>query len=158
MHFITMHNSILPEFSVVLIGITLPFSELGVLPQTLEPRRVWTAISLQGKFTLAHVLLDYVYQSKCKILWFIIAWKRKTYFRMMWIAIYIVGWQMEPWYDVVGGGSICTGKYYLGFNNQCRQCSCAVNEALTMRLGMGRESHLWSFPFRMSTDCQFLTL
>ena len=56
--------------------------------------------------------------------------------------IYIVGWQMEPWYDVVGGGSICTGKYYLGFNNQCRQRSCAVNEALTMRLGMGRESHL----------------
>ena len=49
---------------------------------------------------------------------------------------------MEPWYDVVGGGSICTGKYYLGFNNHCRQCSCAVNEALTMRLGMGRESHL----------------
>ena len=49
---------------------------------------------------------------------------------------------MEPWYDVVGGGSICTGKYYLGLKNQCRQRSCAVNEALTMRLGMGRESHL----------------
>jgi hypothetical protein len=56
--------------------------------------------------------------------------------------IYIVGWQMEPWNDVVGGGSICTGKYYLGLKNQCRQRSCAENEALTMRLGMGRESHL----------------
>jgi len=49
---------------------------------------------------------------------------------------------MEPWNDVVGGGSICTGKYYLGLKNQCRQRSCAENEALTMRLGMGRESHL----------------
>ena len=26
----------------------------------------------------------------------------------------------------VGGGSVCTGKYYLGINNQCRQMDCAV--------------------------------
>ena len=31
------------------------------------------------------------------------------------------------------------GKYYLGLNNQCRQNSCAVNDALTIRPGMGRE-------------------
>ena len=156
MHLILMHNSILLLQTLVLTGPMMFFQIL----ESLLYRRPWLhnlAVKKASSLLLMSYLIMFI-KVNAKYYGLSLHEKEKKYFRMMWIAIYIVGWQMEPWTDVVGGGSICTGKYYLGLNNQCHQCSCAVNEALTMRLGMGRESHLWSSPFRMSTDCQFLTL
>jgi hypothetical protein len=41
---------------------------------------------------------------------------------------------MEPWYDCCGGGSICTGNWTLGLNNQCRSYSYAIKTVLSKRL------------------------
>ena len=59
-------------------------------------------------------LIDYFYQSNYKVLWFIIAWKRKTYFRMMWNAIHIwlAGSGTTDW--CCGGGSTVWESMYLG--------------------------------------------
>ena len=129
MHLMIMHNSMLLEFSVVLIRITLLFSELGVLPQTLEPRRVERPF-LSHANSFLHVRWNIFIKVFIKYYLFIICTKRKTYFRMMWIAIYtIVGWQwnhgMMLWWRFH-----CTGKYILRINYQCHSDPSAVLKRL----------------------------
>jgi hypothetical protein len=45
------------------------------------------------------------------------------------------------------GGSIARGKYHLGLITNAASDSCAVNYALTIRLGMRQESRLVLIPF-----------
>ena len=96
-----MHNSILLEFSVVLIRITLLFLELGVLPQTLEPRRVERLILPQASSFL-HILIELFYKNYFQKRIIIIALKKKKIFSNdVNCYIYIVWLAMEPRIDVV---------------------------------------------------------
>ena len=96
----TMHNSMLLEFSVVLIRITLLFSELGVLPQTLEPRRVERPFLPQASSFL-HILIELFYKNYFQKRIIIIALKKKLFSNDMNCYIYIVWLAMEPRIDVV---------------------------------------------------------
>ena len=129
MHIMIMHNSMLLDFSVVLIRITLLFSELGVLPQTLEPRRIERPFLPQASSFL-HILIELFYKNYFQKHIIIIALKKKNYFRMMWIAIYILfGWQWNHglmlWWRFH-----CTGKYIPRINYQCHSDPCAVLKRL----------------------------
>lgn len=133
-------------------------------------RRTWTVISTTGKFITCSYLLMYVLRKLFAKYYYSITypwWKiTKSILWIIWLSGDPHGW----WYHTMAGrwshgkknrsleGSICMGKYYLGLNNQCRQSSCAVYYALTIRLGMGRWNHLWSSSVHMSTGSQCRTL
>ena len=125
MHFITMHNSILPKFSVVLIGIILLFSKLGVLPQTLEPRRIELPLLPQASSFL-HVCWNIFIKVFIKVIYFIICIKKKNLFSNdVKCYLYFVGWQwnhgMMLWWRFY-----CTGKYIPRINNPWPSDPCAV--------------------------------
>ena len=149
MHIMIMHNSMLLDFSVVLTRITLLFPELGVLPQTLEPRRVERPFLPQASSFL-HILIELFYKNYFQKRIIIIALKKKNYFWMMWIAIYIyclAGNRTADW--CCGGGSIVRESIYLGLiTNVTVILTCRI-DAFTMRSAMDGKSqpYLLSFTY-----------
>ena len=119
----------MPEFCVVLNGITLLLSELGVLPQTLEPRRVERPFLSQASSFL-HVRWNIFIKVFIKVIYFIICIKKKNLFSNdVNCYIYYVGWQwnhgMMLWWRFH-----CTGKYIPRINYQCHSDPCAVLKRL----------------------------
>ena len=117
MHIMIMHNSMLLDFSVVLIRITLLFSELGVLPQTLESRRVERPFLPQASSFL-HILIELFYKKLfSKTYYYHCIEKEKLFSNDVNCYIYILfGWQWNHglmlWWRFH-----CTGKYILRINN-----------------------------------------
>ena len=125
MHLIYMHNNILPEFSVILIGITLLFSDLGVLPQTLESRIIELPLLSQASSFL-HILIGIFCKNYFQKL-LSLHLKKKNYFRMMWSDIYIVWWAMEPWMVRISWWRFHrTESKYLGINHPSSSDPSAV--------------------------------
>ena len=152
-----MHYIILPVFSIVLTGTTLLFSELRVLTQTLEPRRVGTATSVTGKFILAHVHVEVSLSKYLQITILYYLHPNKLLLSND-VNCYILCWLADgTMVRRIGHWKVPSAweSNNLGLIHKCRQSSCAVYYALTIRLGMGRGNHLWSSSVHMSTGSQW---
>ena len=116
MHFITMDNSILP-FSVVLIRTILLFSDLGVLSNTLEPRRSELSLLSHASSFLHVRCIIFAKKYFLKILLLIPTCikKKKVFLNdgdCSWLAV-------EPRIDVVVEVPSYWGAVSLGLNNNC---------------------------------------